>query len=482
MTVLGAGLAALGCMMVSAQNGNGQVSVQAVDVHSHNVLPEYADFLKQKGAELDETFPLPEWSAESHLRFMQDASIGVTVLSMPAPQPWFGDAKECKRIVRQYNEASARLKAAHPEKFLFLASLPLPDVDAAIEEAVYALDTLGADGIKLATNSRGQYVGDAELDRLMDVLNARKAVIFLHPHKPVPVNGNIIAAAPLAIYEYPAETTRALINMIARNVPARYANVRFIVPHCGSFLPLALPRMKAVHPAMLAKGLMQPIDWEANMRNLYFDLAGGASPQVVKTLLTITTPDKLLYGSDYPYQPSPVLQKAQSDMRRWLAEDPELALYADDFLRYNALRLFGMETSAAPQRIVASPKQVAKLPMQADGIVRLSRVEVFPEHLAEYVKMAAEVGETSLLTEPGVLTMYAVAEKDNPCVITILETYASQEAYKAHIASPHFQKYKQGTLHMVKDLKLVDQQPINPANQIENTIRKQMPFKSLDRH
>ena len=66
-----------------------------------------------------------------------------------APQPWFGDAEESRRAVRQYNEACARLKADYPGKFLFCASLPLPDVDAAIKEAVYALDTLGADGIKL---------------------------------------------------------------------------------------------------------------------------------------------------------------------------------------------------------------------------------------------------------------------------------------------------------------------------------------------
>lgn len=111
-----------------------------------------------------------------------------------------------------------------------------------------------------------------------------------------------------------------------------------------------------------------------------------------------------------------------------------------------------------------------KLPMQEDGIVRLSVVEVYPEYLDEYIRFATEVGETSLLTEPGVLTMYAVGEKDNPCIITILETYASEDAYKSHIASPHFQKYKQGTLHMVKKLKLTDQTPLNPSNKVTNSI------------
>lgn len=111
-----------------------------------------------------------------------------------------------------------------------------------------------------------------------------------------------------------------------------------------------------------------------------------------------------------------------------------------------------------------------KQPMQADGIVRLSRIEVVPEYLDEYMRFATEVGDVSLRTEPGVLTMYAVQEKDNPCRVTILETYASQDAYKSHIASAHFQKYKQGTLHMVKSLELVDQNPLNERNKLNNYI------------
>ena len=114
------------------------------------------------------------------------------------------------------------------------------------------------------------------------------------------------------------------------------------------------------------------------------------------------------------------------------------------------------------------PGMCVKEEMAADGIVRLSKIEVWPQYLDEYMRYATEVGETSLRTEPGVLTMYAVGEKENPCQITILETYASKEAYDKHIASAHFQKYKQGTLHMVKSLVLSDQTPLNPTNRINN--------------
>lgn len=117
------------------------------------------------------------------------------------------------------------------------------------------------------------------------------------------------------------------------------------------------------------------------------------------------------------------------------------------------------------------PGMCAKLPMESDGIVRLSKIEVYPQYLDEYMKYAVEVGEQSLRSEPGVLTMYALQEKENPCMVTILETYSSQKAYQAHIASEHFQKYKQGTLHMVKDLKLIDQHPMNPMNQLNNYIK-----------
>lgn len=87
------------------------------------------------------------------------------------------------------------------------------------------------------------------------------------------------------------------------------------------------------------------------------------------------------------------------------------------------------------------------------------------------MEYAIRVGEISLRTEPGVLTMYAVSEKENPCMVTILETYASQAAYQAHISSAHFQEYKQKTLHMVKSLVLSDQTPLNPKNQIVNFIQ-----------
>ena len=244
------------------------LSAQTVDVHTHIIIPEYVEVLKAHGAELEETFPLPEWDAGRHIAFMDSAGIRTAVLTMPAPQPFYGDVEESAECIRRVNEVSAEIKKQYPGRFKFCAALHLPDIDAAIREAVYALDTLGADGMKLATNSRGQYLGDEELDPLMEVLNERHAVIIIHPHRPTPYPEKIIATTPLAMYEYPVETTRAVVNMLSRNVLVRYPNLKVVVPHCGSFLPLALPRMKSILPAMVAQGYMQPIDWEGNLSRL----------------------------------------------------------------------------------------------------------------------------------------------------------------------------------------------------------------------
>ena len=307
-----------------------------IDVHSHAITASYLDFIKAHGTEMDEGFPIPAWNVEEHLAFMDQAGIETAVLTMPAPQPWFGDGAESAALCRKYNEECAELKARYPGRFLFCASLPLPDIERAVEEAVYALDVLHADGVKLATNSYGQYLGDPELEPLMEVLNARKAVIITHPHKPSAVNDRLIAEIPLASYEYLAETTRAILNMVAHDVLVRYPDLKVVVPHCGSFLPNALPRFKGLLPVMVKQGYMQPVDVDANIARLYFDLAGAATDDAIRSLLTITSADHLFYGSDYPYVAAPALVDAKGSLQQRL---PSLGLDPQAVLSDNALQI-----------------------------------------------------------------------------------------------------------------------------------------------
>ena len=330
-------------ILITLMMATGLMAQGVLDVHSHLITPEYRAVLEQHGAQLDEGFPLPAWSIEQHLMDMNTIGIATSVITMPAPHPYFGDVEETVKVIRENNEAAALLKEQYRARFLFCASLPLPDVDASIKEAIYALDSLGANGIKLATNVYGQYLGDPALDPLMEVLNERNALIILHPHKPTPYTDELMKGVPLAMSEYLSETTRAVANMITHNVLSRYPNLRVIVPHCGSYLPLAIPRMKAIHPAVKNAGLVGDIDWEGQLSRLYYDLAGAVSIPTIKMMLTITEPSHLLYGSDYPYVATDVLKRNLGILRMDLLNDEELAPYVDDIFGKNFIKLLRNE-------------------------------------------------------------------------------------------------------------------------------------------
>ena len=428
-----------------------------IDVHSHIITPEFVSSLEREDRLMDEGFPLPKYDVTSHLKWMDETGVETSVLTLAAPQP------TSALVVRQANEAAARIKREHPGRFMFCAALPLPDVDAAIREVKYALDTLGADGIKLATNVAGQYLGEPELDTLFAVLAQRRAVVILHPHRPEPVNREVMAQTPLAMQEYLSETTRAVANMISRNVLARYPGVKVVVPHCGAYLPLAVPRMQSLTPVMQANKMVGDIDWEANLAALYYDLAGAHSPEVIRMMLTITTPDHLLYGSDYPYVAPQVLTQSLARMRQYLSTEPDLAPYREMILHKNAQWLFHQ----------AGEKPTAATPDAATMIVRIAEIEVYPEYLKEYLEYANEVDRLSVEREPGVICLFPMQSAEAPTQIRILEIYASQDAYQQHLATDHFQKYKQGTLHMVKSLSLPTMQPLDAA-MMKQFFRKQL--------
>ena len=416
-----------------------------IDVHSHLITSEFVSALESEGRLMDEGFPLPKYDVDNHLRWMDEAGVETSVLTLAAPQP------SSAEMVRQTNEVAARIKKEHPGRFLFCAALPQSDVSKSIEEAKYALDVLKADGIKLATNTDGQYLGAPELDTLFSVLNERKAVVILHPHRPEPVNRQVMQHTPLAMQEYLSETTRAVSNMISRNVLARYNDIKVVVPHCGAYLPLAIPRMKSLTPVMQANKMVGAIDYEANLRTLYYDLAGAHSPEVIRMLLTITTPDHLLYGSDYPYVAPQVLTQSLARMKQYLTTEPDLAPLRQMILYQNAKWLLGQ----------TGEKPTAEHAVQ-NMIVRIAEIEVYPQYLKEYLAFANEVDRLSVEREPGVICLYPMQSAEDSCQIRILEIYASEEAYQQHLKTDHFQKYKQGTLHMVKDLKLPTMKPLDP--------------------
>lgn len=110
---------------------------------------------------------------------------------------------------------------------------------------------------------------------------------------------------------------------------------------------------------------------------------------------------------------------------------------------------------------------VSKSKINIPQKVRLSKLVIDSAQLAGYKTLLKEEIEASMAKEPGVLTLYAVFEKDKPTHLTILEMYATEEAYALHVKTPHFLKYKNGTLKMVKALQLIDTEPLIPGLKIK---------------
>ena len=94
-------------------------------------------------------------------------------------------------------------------------------------------------------------------------------------------------------------------------------------------------------------------------------------------------------------------------------------------------------------------------------VVRIAEIEVHPEWLEAYLAAAGAVGAESVAKEPGVVCIFPMQKKESPTSIRIVEIYRSEEAYKAHLATPHFRKYKEGTPHMIKSLELVPMRPLD---------------------
>lgn len=330
LTMLAGGYGMAGAKSNDKTGSDGEKSVlpkgRKVDFHCHAILPSYIRGMERLGIDSarEEGYPLPQWSLEAHIAFMADANIDYSVLSMPTPHTYRGDADLAAQVAREINTEMAGLCRVHPDKFGFAATIPLPDEKSSLQEIGYAMDELGALGVKVASNSAGVYLGDPRLDGIFAELNRRKALVILHPSpaRQVP-RDNVVTGKVMALFEYPTDTTRAVLNLLAAGTLERFPDIRLVVPHTGSFLPYMKQRAKAMF-AMLAKlGMMETVDIDKGIGRLYFDLAGDPVPNELGMLLNIADDEHIVYGSDYPYVLTPILlqkKRALDDVlitRRW---------------------------------------------------------------------------------------------------------------------------------------------------------------------
>lgn len=309
----------------------------AIDIHAHYLDDAYLALLARHDALLEDGFPLPSWDVREAVSFMDETGIELQVLSLSSPHPHFGNDGESIAFVQGLNDRMAEVMVvrAHPGRFAFAATLPLPCVDAACSEATRAMRELGAVGVALPSNARGLYLGDPTLDPLMETLDALGAVALIHPHRPSALAEGLFSSGPVPLFEFLADTTRAVLNMLANGVPARYPHVRFVVPHAGSFLPNVARRITAIQPFLVSRALMPDVDIADGLARLYYDLAGNPTAEVLDLLLSITTPEHVLYGSDFPFTNARLAAAGRAQLEETLAHAP----YRDAIMRGNAASL-----------------------------------------------------------------------------------------------------------------------------------------------
>lgn len=306
-----------------------------IDVH-HHILPRlYVEALAKANQLGGGGIPFPNWDPQSTLAMMDRQGIATAVTSISAPGIHFGDANAAGELARRCNELSAKLVADHPTRFGAFAILPLPDVKGALRELEYALDVLRLDGVVLLTSHHdGRYLGDALFDEVMAELDRRRAVAFVHPVVPK-TSESIRLDVPGFAAEFVFDTTRAAINLIWSGAMERWPNLRIILSHAGGTTPFlagrirllaALPQVRERAPKGVAHYLGQ----------FYYDTALSAVPTALRSLQELVGPEKILFGSDFPFAPELIARSSIEGLASYPGFDPAARAKIE---RANALAL-----------------------------------------------------------------------------------------------------------------------------------------------
>jgi predicted TIM-barrel fold metal-dependent hydrolase len=329
------------------------MSSKRIDVHAHFVPDFYRRALVEAGRTKPDGMPgIPQWSEEDALRMMDKLQIQAAVLSVSSPGVHFHDDLAAKELARRLNEEGTRLRHAHPGRFGLFAVTPLPNVDLAIEEAVYAIEQLQAEGVVVESNHDGLYQGDSKLDPFYAELNSRKAAMFIHPTSPSCQGCEALSLGyPRPMLEFMFETTRTVTNLILQGVTTRFPDIRIIIPHAGAALPVLASRVDGLTSFILGASGKPVPQMKTEMRKLYYDMAGALLPELLEALLRIADPEHLFYGSDWPFTPLPAVAGAADSLDATpLLNGPLRAAV----MTANALKLFGSLTGKDSESAVRS--------------------------------------------------------------------------------------------------------------------------------
>jgi aminocarboxymuconate-semialdehyde decarboxylase len=233
---------------------------------------------------------------EVRLKTMDARSVTVHALSLMPPMVYWADGALGLRLARIVNDAMAEANRAHPDRFVFLATLPMQDPEAAIKEVDRAVTELGCRGIYLGTNVRGKELTDPALVPVFERVHALNMPVFLHPL-------NVIGAQRLTSYYLhnllgnPFDTAVAAANIIFSGLLDRFPKLQICLPHAGGAFPYLIGRLNhGWKVRQECKALKKPP--ASYLRRFTYDTISHA-PESLDYLINLVGADRVMMGSDY---------------------------------------------------------------------------------------------------------------------------------------------------------------------------------------
>jgi 6-methylsalicylate decarboxylase len=285
-----------------------------IDVHHHVASPGWIDAMQARGKLRG---PWLKWSAAKAVENMEHDGVAAAVVSITTPGVWFGDVASARKLARECNEYAARLAADHPGRFGSFATLPMPDIEGSLAEIEYVLDVLKAEGICMFTSYGAhtdhgdRWLGDAVFMPVLEELNRRKAVVYVHPTSPCCCS-QCLPYLLSSIIEYGTDTTRAIASLVFTGASRRFRNIRFIFSHAGGTMPFLIERFfqqkrsQDLAPGQLTKQLtkseLSRLDPLHEVRRFYYDTAQATHVAPMSALTKVVPVSQIVFGTDFPYR------------------------------------------------------------------------------------------------------------------------------------------------------------------------------------
>jgi predicted TIM-barrel fold metal-dependent hydrolase len=302
-----AGLGAVGAAsMLGAPAVRAQPAKTLVDTHLHFYPPEYLAMQKEyESARHIPPYPgVFDWTPAKLVELMDKNGVRTGVVSLAStPGLWFdAGADAAHNTVMMCQDFAAKMHQDYPDRFGVFAPLSMMNADVTLKEVEHAFDQIKADGINLQTNYGDKWLGDPAYKPVLDELNRRKAVVYVHPLAAACCGRLSVGAYP-AVIEVPHDTTRTVTSLLLSGSLARYRDIKWIFSHAGGTIPMLAGRIDAFYAKHPKVGEFAPDGIFKELARLNYDTANATSVPGMAALLKLVPASQVTYGTDYPYFP-----------------------------------------------------------------------------------------------------------------------------------------------------------------------------------